>query len=73
VLDEGRNRQIRRMLASLDTEVLRLVRVAIGPLRLGNLEKGSYRPLTLDEKLELDHAMKLNSRVRRSGSKSPLL
>jgi 23S rRNA pseudouridine2605 synthase len=73
VLDEGRNRQIRRMLASLDIEVLRLVRVAIGPLQLGSLEKGSYRPLTLDEKLELDHAMKLNSRVRRSGSKSPLL
>ena len=73
VLDEGRNRQIRRMLASLDIEVLRLLRVAIGPIQLGKLEKGSYRALTLEEKLELDHAMKLNSRVRHPSSKSPLL
>jgi 23S rRNA pseudouridine2605 synthase len=73
VLDEGRNRQIRRMLASLDIEILRLVRVAIGPLQLGNLKKGSYRALTLNEKLALDHAMKLKSSVRHPGSKSPLL
>ena len=73
VLDEGRNRQIRRMLATLDIEVLRLIRVAIGPLQLGKLEKGSYRALTVDEKLALDHAMKLNSRVRHPDSKSPLL
>jgi 23S rRNA pseudouridine2605 synthase len=73
VLDEGRNRQIRRMLASLDIEILRLVRVAIGPLQLGNLKKGSYRALTLNEKLALDHAMKLKSSVRYPGSKSPLL
>jgi 23S rRNA pseudouridine2605 synthase len=73
VLDEGRNRQIRRMLASLDIEVLRLIRVAIGPLQLGKLKKGSYRALTVDEKLALDHAMKLNSRVRHPDSKSPLL
>jgi 23S rRNA pseudouridine2605 synthase len=57
VLDEGKNRQIRRMFAALDVEVLRLVRVAIGPLTLGKLEKGSYRPLTSVEKLALDRAM----------------
>lgn len=45
-LDEGRNRQIRRMLAALDTECLRLVRVAIGPLVLGDLAKGAVRPLS---------------------------
>jgi 23S rRNA pseudouridine2605 synthase len=73
VLDEGRNRQIRRMLATLDIEVLRLVRVAVGPLQLGKLEKGSYRTLTTDEKLAVDHAMKLNSRVRQPGSRPPLL
>ena len=45
-LDEGRNRQIRRILAALDLEVLRLVRVAIGPLALGDLAKGAWRDLT---------------------------
>jgi 23S rRNA pseudouridine2605 synthase len=45
VLDQGRNRQIRRMLAALDYEVLRLIRVAIGPLPLGDLAKGAWRKL----------------------------
>lgn len=45
VLDEGRNRQIRRLLAAFDVGVLRLVRVAIGGLRLGTLEKGAWRRL----------------------------
>ena len=58
ILDEGRNRQIRRMLAALDVEVLRLVRVAIGPLQLGKLEKGAHRPLTREEKRTLDDAMR---------------
>ena len=57
VLDEGKNRQIRRMFAALDVEVLRLVRVAIGPLPLGKLAKGSYHPLTIEEKRALDRAM----------------
>jgi 23S rRNA pseudouridine2605 synthase len=54
VLDEGKNRQIRRMLEPLGVEVLRLVRVAIGPLALGDLRKGAARPLTREEKLMLD-------------------
>jgi 23S rRNA pseudouridine2605 synthase len=58
VLDEGKNRQIRRMLAALNVAVLRLVRVAIGPLQLGELAKGSYRALTPKEKRELDAAMR---------------
>ena len=49
VLDEGRNRHIRRLLAALDVSVLRLVRVAIGPLPLGNLAKGTFRFLSDDE------------------------
>jgi 23S rRNA pseudouridine2605 synthase len=57
VLDEGKNRQIRRILSALDIEVLRLIRVAIGPLRLGNLPKGSSRPLTREEKLALDNSV----------------
>ncbi len=57
ILDEGKNRQIRRMLAALGVEVLRLVRVSIGPLQLGRLAKGSYRPLTAEEKGMVDRAM----------------
>jgi 23S rRNA pseudouridine2605 synthase len=58
VLDEGKNRQIRRMMEAMNVEVLRLVRVAIGPLLLGNLAKGAYRALTAEEKLTLDRAMR---------------
>lgn len=49
VLDEGRNRQIRRLLEAFDVRVLRLVRVAIGPLMLGELAKGQWRMLTRKE------------------------
>jgi 23S rRNA pseudouridine2605 synthase len=49
VLDEGRNRQIRRLLGAFDVEVLRLVRVAIGGLQLGELAKGQARHLTAEE------------------------
>src|SRR5688572_2598167 len=49
VLDEGRNRQIRRLLAAFDFEVLRLVRVSIGPIELGELAKGAWRVLSVDE------------------------
>ena len=49
VLDEGRNRQIRRLLAAFGIETLRLVRVSIGQLTLGDLAKGTVRPLTPDE------------------------
>jgi len=54
VLDEGKNRQIRRLLAALGIEVVRLVRIAIGPLRLGDLGKGKVRELTQKEKAALD-------------------
>jgi 23S rRNA pseudouridine2605 synthase len=57
VLTEGKNRQIRRMLQALGVDVLRLVRVAIGPLPLGKLAKGAFRPLTIDEKKMLDRAL----------------
>ena len=49
VLDEGKNRQIRRMLEARGVEVLRLIRVAIGPLELGRLDKGQARELTTGE------------------------
>jgi len=49
VLDEGKNRHIRRLLAELGIEVLRLMRISIGPLVLGTLAKGEWRMLTADE------------------------
>jgi 23S rRNA pseudouridine2605 synthase len=57
ILDEGKNRQIRRMLAALGVDALRLVRVAIGPLQLGDLMKGRFRALTSTEKKLLDSTM----------------
>jgi len=66
VLDEGKNRHIRRMLEALGIEVLRLVRVAIGPLTLGDLPKGKSRQLTSEEKNTLDRAMhSAQNRARR--------
>lgn len=61
VLDEGKNRHIRRVFESLGIEVLRLLRVAIGPLALGTLPKGATRPLTSAEKTSLDRAIAAKS------------
>jgi len=58
ILDEGKNRHIRRMMEALGVEVLRLIRVAIGPLQLGDLAKGEHRALTTAEKRMLDRAMR---------------
>jgi len=49
VLQEGRNREIRRLLARCGHKVLQLKRIALGPLRLGDLPAGSYRVLSRDE------------------------
>lgn len=49
VIHEGKNRQVRRMVEALGLKVLRLVRVSIGPLRLGDLKKGEWRCLKPSE------------------------
>ena len=49
ILDEGKNRHIRRLLEAFEIETLRLVRVAIGSLKLGDLPKGHWRELTKQE------------------------
>jgi 23S rRNA pseudouridine2605 synthase len=61
VLDEGKNRQIRRMLESFGIEVLRLIRVSIGSLALGDLKPGATRTLTSQEKASLDRLMAKHS------------
>ncbi|HWU64127.1 MAG TPA: pseudouridine synthase [Ensifer sp.] len=66
-LDEGKNRQIRRMLETLDIEVLRLVRVAIGDLPLGQLPKGEVRALTGDEVQILRDAITSKQKRPRAG------
>ncbi len=58
VLDEGKNRQIRRMLEASGVEVLRLIRVAIGSLELGALAKGEARALTAAEKAAMDRTLR---------------
>jgi 23S rRNA pseudouridine2605 synthase len=49
VLDEGKNRQIRKILSACDIDVLRLIRVQVGDLKLGQLVKGQWRFLDADE------------------------
>jgi pseudouridine synthase len=48
-ITEGRNRQVRRMLEAVESKVTKLVRVAIGPVRIGELQIGKWRKLTPDE------------------------
>jgi 23S rRNA pseudouridine2605 synthase len=71
VLDEGRNREIRRLLARVGHKVLRLRRIAIGPLRLGDLPVGAHRELTPMELKSLRNAVSGNPRRRvRFGKKA---
>ena len=58
-LREGRNREIRRVLAKVGHKVLRLVRIAVGPVRLGKLRPGASRELTPKELQALRRAAKL--------------
>ena len=79
VLDEGRNREVRRMLAACGHKVQQLKRVSIGPLSLGQLLPGQHRPLTWTEIRALEAAAgpaaAYASRPERSdrpgGSRSP--
>ena len=48
-ITEGRNRQVRRMIEAVGSKVLKLVRTAIGPIRIGDLTIGNWRRLTGDE------------------------
>ena len=72
VLDQGKNRQIRRLLAALGMETLRLVRVSIGPLQLGNLKKGIVRPLSGVEKRSLDKALREKNQAQKNDGRMPI-
>ena len=71
VLREGRNREIRRLLARAGHKVINLCRIAVGTIKLGSLPSGSYRKLTLAEirkleSLHSDPAQKSSSGSKRS-------
>ena len=70
VLDAGRNRQIRRLLAAFDIGVLRLVRVAIGGLALGDLAKGAWRALSAEEAAALAPVSGLSPSARPARARS---
>jgi 23S rRNA pseudouridine2605 synthase len=57
ILDEGRNREVRRLLARVGHKVQRLKRVAVGPVRLGDLPTGAVRELTKKEVESLQKAV----------------
>ena len=67
VLREGKNREIRRILARLGHKVQQLRRVAIGPLRLGEIPPGAYRILSSDEIRRLHEAADAAERGETSG------
>lgn len=53
ILQEGRNRQIRRMCELLEWKVVDLFRVRVGPITLGDMPEGTWRPLTAEERAAL--------------------
>ena len=57
ILDEGRNREIRRLLARIGHRVQRLTRIAVGPVRLGEMPSGAVRLLTPKELTALRQAI----------------
>lgn len=52
-ITEGRNRQVRRMIEAVGSKALKLVRTAIGPIRIGDLQVGAWRQLTVEERKSL--------------------
>lgn len=69
-LSEGKNREIRRVLARLGHKVVSLKRIAIGPLKLGELPEGAYRPLSTHEVSALYAAVEELKRARRLEKKA---
>jgi len=75
VLDEGRNREIRRLFAKVGHRVQRLTRIAVGPIRLGEMPKGASRRLTPAEVRKLREHVKENEnkpRKQETTSKAPV-
>jgi len=71
VLDEGRNREVRRLLARVGHKVQRLKRIAVGPVRLADLPAGAVRPLTKKEIQSLEFAVARGSEPKVSATTEP--
>jgi len=71
VLTEGQNREIRRLLARVGHKVMKLKRIAFGPLRLGDLVSGGYRPLTSAELSQLRAFAAADPARRPASSRTP--
>lgn len=69
-LSEGKNREIRRVLARLGHKVVSLKRIAIGPLKLSDLPEGAYRPLSNHEVQGLYQAVEEIRRERKAARKA---
>jgi pseudouridine synthase len=67
VLTEGKNRQVRRMVEDAGSHILKLVRIRIGPLTIGDLPIGSWRRLTPGEVQQLKLLTKLHADSKREG------
>jgi 23S rRNA pseudouridine2605 synthase len=67
-LDEGRNRIVRRWCEALGLKVDRLARLSYGPVRLGDLPPGRYRPLTPREEASLYKAIRLDPERSETGT-----
>ena len=68
VVTEGKHHQVRRLCEAIGYPALRLVRMAMGPLRLGDLPRGAYRPLTASELQALGQAAAAGPRLATAGS-----
>ncbi len=73
IIHEGRNRQVRRMFSAVGLEVSRLTRTQIGPIKLGNLTCGQFRPLTNQEVSKLRQAMRHAIKPSSGASETPVL
>ncbi len=71
VLNEGRNREIRRILARVGHKVLKLTRIAMGTLRLGDLPTGAYRRLTPQEIQSLQECSRPDRRRKEDQTPHP--
>lgn len=71
VLTEGKNREVRRMLAKLDHKVMRLKRIALGPIKLDRLRKGKVRKLKVEEVEMLRKALQRPPRHEKTPERPP--